>query len=247
MSRTALGDLDAFVLCGGEGTRLRPVVDDRPKPLADVAGRMFLDRLLEHLAAAGLRRFVLCTGYRRADVGTVRATLERWGEIVLSEEAQPLGTAGAIVNALAHRRSRDFFVFNGDSFVNVDLGAMRALHAERRATATIAVVPAARGEEGGAIRLGERGRVERFEEKARLGAGTFLNAGAYLMDERLLAGVEAGQPCSIERDVFPAHVGRGLHAFVHEGPLVDIGTPERYARAGRELSAAGLGAGCGNE
>ncbi len=229
------------MLCGGSGTRLRAVVSDRPKPLAAIAGRSFLERLLEHLAERGLRRFVLCTGYRAADIAAEQATFARFGEVVLSEEAEPLGTAGAIANARALIRSREFFVFNGDSFADVDLAAMHRLHVERGATTTLAVVPARRGEEGGALRLAEDGRILAFAEKAALSEDAYLNAGVYLMGARSLADVAKGHACSLEREIFPGQVGGRLFGFVHDGPLVDIGTPERYAGAAAALAAAGLG------
>ena len=229
------------MLCGGSGTRLRAVVSDRPKPLAAIDGRSFLERLLEHLASRGLRRFVLCTGYRAADIAAERASFARFGEVVLSEEAEPLGTAGAIANARGSIRSRDYFVFNGDSFADVDLAAMHRFHVARSAATTLAVVPARRGEEGGALRLAENGRIVAFAEKAALTEGAYLNAGVYLMSDRSLADVARGRACSLEREIFPGQVGGGLFGFVHDGPLVDIGTPERYAGAAAALAAAGLG------
>jgi NDP-sugar pyrophosphorylase family protein len=230
------------VLCGGSGTRLRAVVSDRPKPLAAIDGRSFLERLLEHLAERGLRRFVLCTGYRAHDIAAEQATFARFGKVILSEEAEPLGTAGAIANARALIRSPDFFVFNGDSFADVDLEAMHRFHVARAAITTLAVVPARRGEEGGALRLSEDGRIIAFAEKAALTEGAYLNAGVYLMCARSLADVASGRACSLEREIFPGQVGAGLHGFIPDGPLVDTGTPERYAGAAAALVAAGLGA-----
>jgi len=229
------------VLCGGSGTRLRPVVSDRPKPLASIDGRSFLDRLLEHLSARGLRRFVLCTGHRAADIAAERTALGRHGEVVLSEESEPLGTAGAIVNARDRIRGDAFFVFNGDSFADVDLAGMHRFHRERCATTTLAVVPARRGEEGGVLRLDGERRIVSFAEKAELVESAYLNAGVYLMTFGSLAGVVPGRACSLEREIFPAQIGAGLHGFVHDGALVDIGTPERYARAGIALREAGMG------
>jgi D-glycero-alpha-D-manno-heptose 1-phosphate guanylyltransferase len=217
------------------------VVSDRPKPLASIDGRSFLDRLLEHLSSRGLRRFILCTGHRAADIAAERAALGRYGEVVLSEESEPLGTAGAIANARSRILSPEFFVFNGDSFADVDLAAMHRFHLERSATMTLAVVPARRGEEGGVLRLDAAGRIVSFAEKAELADSAYLNAGVYLMTQDSLAGVATGHACSLEREIFPAQIGAGLHGFVHDGALVDIGTPERYARAGVALREAGMG------
>ena len=167
--------------------------------------------------------------------------LARHGEVVLSEESEPLGTAGALVNARVRIRSREFFVFNGDSFADVDLLAMHRFHLERSATTTLAVVPARRGEEGGVLRLDADRRIVSFAEKAELAESAYLNAGVYLMTPGSLAGAVPGRACSLEREIFPAQIGAGLHGFVHDGALVDIGTPERYARAGVALREAGMG------
>ena len=170
-------DLDAFVLCGGLGTRLRPAVGTLPKPIAPIAGRPFLDLLLGYGAAQGLRRFVLCAGYGAEEIAGLARGLGRHGEIVISAENRPLGTAGALRAGLAHGRSDTSVAMNGDSFAAVDLAALIAFHRERAARFTLAVVSAEQGEEGGAIRLDRDGAVRSFEEKRRLTSGDFLNAG----------------------------------------------------------------------
>lgn len=228
--------LDAFILCGGLGTRLRPVLGDRPKALAPVAGRPFLERLLERLAAEGLERFVLCTGWGSDAIDAALPGLARYGEVLTSREERPLGTGGALRNARGLIRSDPVFVLNGDSFSNVGLARMLQEHRAHGATVTIAVVRA-QGHEGGIVRLGEDGRIVSFAEKADPGQQSFCSAGLYLLSRALLFEASLSEEFSLEHDLFPRRVGRGAYGFVHDGSFLDIGTPERYRAAPRSLDA----------
>ena len=234
--------LDALILCGGLGTRLRPVLGDLPKALAPVEGRPFLERLLEHLAAEGLERFVLCTGWRSDAIDAALPDLARYGEVVTSREDKPLGTGGALRNARGLVRSDPLFVLNGDSLSNVGLAGMLREHRARGATVTIAVVPAD-GHEGGMVRLGEGGRILSFAEKVEPGQQSFCSAGLYLLSRSLLFEASLSDEFSLELDLFPRLVGRGVYGHVHDGSFLDIGTPERYDAAPRLLDAI-VEAGC---
>ncbi len=225
-----LADLDAYVLCGGQGTRLRGAVPGLPKALAPVGGRPFLDIVLEYWSGVGLRRFVLCVGYRASAIQERRAELEKYGEIVFSCETEPLGTGGAWAQAVRTcGRSRTCVGMNGDSLATVALADMLDWHREVGARATLAVVPGEAAPEGGAIEREASGRIASFHEKGSLAAGRFCNAGVYLVESEWLAA-EAGA-FSLEHDFFPKWIPEGLHAFVHRGSLLDIGTPERYDAA----------------
>jgi NDP-sugar pyrophosphorylase family protein len=228
--------LDALILCGGLGTRLRPALGDLPKALAPVGGRPFLERLLERLAAEGLERFILCTGWRSDAIDAVLPGLARYGEVVTSREEKPLGTGGALRNARALVRSDPVFVLNGDSFSNVGLVGMLREHRARGAAVTIAVVPA-HGHEGGIVRLGEGGRILSFAEKAEPGQRSFCSAGLYLLSRALLFEAALSDEFSLESDLFPRLVGRGAYGHVHDGSFLDIGTPRRYRAAPRLLDA----------
>lgn len=228
--------LDALILCGGLGTRLRPVLGDLPKALAPVEGRPFLERLLERLAAEGLERFVLCTGWRSDAIDAALPGLARYGEVVTSREERPLGTGGALRNARGLVRSDPLFVLNGDSFSNVGLAGMLREHRARGATVSIAVVPA-HGHEGGIVRLGEGGRILSFAERAEPGQQSFCSAGVYLLSRALLFEASLSEAFSLERDLFPRLVGRGAYGHVHPGSFLDIGTPGRYRAAPRFLDA----------
>lgn len=226
--------LDALILCGGLGTRLREVVTDRPKGLAEVRGRPFLDLLIDRLARQGLRRFVLCTGYRGEQIAA-RYARRTDAEFVVSLEEHPLGTAGAVRLALQHLRSDPFLVLNGDSFCEVDYEAFQGFHEGRGATLSIVVVPPGERDDVGTVALARDGAITSFREKAGRSERAAINGGIYLMCRSLVELLPAQTPLSLERDVFPQAVQRGgCYGFVAAGPVVDIGTPERY-RAAQDL------------
>ena len=226
-----LRDVTAVILAGGLGTRLRPVVADRPKVLAEVHGRPFLAFLLDQLAAAGIRDVVLCIGYRGEQV---RAAFgEAYGALRLrySQESRLLGTAGALRLALPLLHSDPVLVMNGDSFCEADLASFTRWHRRRGAAATLLLARVPDTGRYGRVELDAEGRVLRFEEKGSPGGPGWVNAGVYLLSRRLLSTIPAGRPVSLEREVFPAWIGRGLYGHRSTGRFLDIGTPEAYATA----------------
>lgn len=221
---TALTDIDVVILCGGLGTRLGSALAGLPKPLAPVGDRAFLEILIEQAAAHGLRRFILCVGHK-AEAIEERLRGENGREIVFSRELSPLGTAGALKLCEPLRRSRTSLVMNGDSFCDFDPGALLEAHARGGGPATIAVVPAAGRTDGGFIELSENGEVTRFTEKTE--AAHHINAGVYALDTEVWQEIPTGRPCSLEREIFPSLLGRGLRGWIAPAELFDIGTPER--------------------
>lgn len=228
---------DTMILCGGQGTRLRGVVADRPKGLAIVAGRAFLDILVEELERHDLRRFILCTGHGSADI-EAHFSDRSDAEFLISAESEPLGTAGGVRNALGLLRTDPFIILNGDSICVVDYGALVEYH--RRAGALITMVVAsdpARADAGNVV-LEPDGRLRSFREKARTstsGPG-FVNAGIYVAQRSVMARLEPGIAASLEHDVIPAVVREGrCYGFAVSSVLTDIGTPERYHAAQKAL------------
>ncbi|MCL4370464.1 MAG: nucleotidyltransferase family protein [Chloroflexi bacterium] len=228
---------DAIILVGGKGTRLQPVVKDRPKPMAEVLGRPFLEWLLMGLRSQGIRRVVLATGYR-AEVIQHHFTgpLPLGLELVFSQELVPLGTGGALRNTLGQLSTDRVLVLNGDSTCSFDLPTMMEAHLRAGALATLWLVPMEDCSRYGSVELDGEGRVSGFREKSSLPSSGLINAGIYLLEERLLQMIPPGQATSLERDVFPSLIGRGMSAVVGQGPFLDIGTPETYAMADRFLA-----------
>jgi NDP-sugar pyrophosphorylase family protein len=224
---------DAVVLCGGRGTRLQSVLDDRPKSMASVGDRPFLEWLLLKVAKEGVRRVILATGYRgeqiREHFGAGRFGLE----ITYSAEELPLGTGGALHRAAALSSTSPLLALNGDSYCRFDLARMMALHSARAAEATIWLAPVAARDRFGSVVVDGHGRVTAFGEKLQGGSG-LANAGVYLLQPRVVAVI--AEPSSLERDVLPGLVGQGLWAIPGTSPLVDIGTPESLLESERALA-----------
>ncbi len=228
----------ALVLAGGLGSRLRPVVGALPKVLAPVAGQPFLYHLLDYLHGQGLSDILLSTGYGAEQVMDYCQDGARWDvRVRYSREAEPLGTGGAIKHAEPLIASDPFLALNGDSLVRADLARLLGLHAERRARITMALVEVPDKGRFGSVVLAGDGAIAAFNEKGDRGVG-LINAGIYVIDRGALDAIPAGRSVSLEREVFPGFVGKGLYGAVVPGPFLDIGTPEDYALG--QTAIAGL-------
>lgn len=214
----------AFVLCGGLGTRLRSAIGDSQKTLAEAGGVPFVERVMAWAAGGGVRRFVLCAGYRASEVLGRYAGREG---VVVSTEPEPLGTAGALAFARGRAGPGPVLVLNGDSLCPLDLPAFLAYAAAKGGAASVAVVDPGDRVDGGFVAAAPDGRVVSFEERAP-GPGRFLNAGVYVLSAAALAALPEG-PSSLEKDALPRLVPEGVWAWRTDAPLWDIGTPERLA------------------
>jgi len=231
-SPSGLDNVTAAILAGGMGTRLRPVVADRPKVLAPVHGRPYVTHLLDQLAAAGTREVVLLTGYCADQI------LETLGEqytdmrLIHSPEATPLGTGGALRNALPKLTSAEVLMQNGDSWCDADLPDFFKFHRLNNADLSLVLVKADDSTRFGQVRVATDARVERFEEKIEGGSG-WINAGIYLIARSLIRGIPARISVSLERDLIPRWIAKGhnIYGYRHAGRFLDIGTPASYAAA----------------
>ena len=226
-----LANVTAAILVGGLGTRLRSVVADRPKVLAEIRERPFLAYLLDELAGAGVRTVVLCTGYLGEQVQALFGDSYGSLRLVYSRESSPLGTAGALRLALPLFKSDSVLVMNGDSFCQANLRAFWAWHCAQGADATLLLTRMPDTKRYGRVHVDEDGLVLRFDEKGHNGGPGWINAGIYLLNHRLLLTIPASGAVSLEREVFPAWIGRGLYGYRSEARFLDIGTPEAYAVA----------------
>src|SRR6266850_836914 len=232
MDPGAITSVDTIVLCGGLGTRLRSAAPDRPKGLAEIGGRPFLDILISHLLAQGLHRFILCTGYGSDQI------VSRYGprmdaEFVFSVEQRPLGTGGAITKALPSIRSDPFVVLNGDSLCAVNYRDLLAYHNSQGALLTIVGSAPDERSDVGAILADANGAVLDFSEKrGRVEASRYVNAGIYVMARSIIVDANLQAPFSLEQDLVPFVTGlRRCFVYAANGPVIDIGTPERFAAA----------------
>lgn len=224
------------VLCGGLGTRLRGIVADRPKVLAPVGGTPFLDHLLAHLRRQGYRDVILSTGYLGEQVAAFVEDGARWDlRVRCVREPAPLGTGGALRFAADEAGlAAPFLALNGDTFFSGDLSRLEAFHRERAAVASLALVRVEKAMRYGTVEVEEEsGAVAAFREKEAGREGpAWINAGAYVLGPALLAAISPGRNVSLERDVFPRWIGRGLFARPFPAAtFLDIGTPQDFARA----------------
>jgi D-glycero-alpha-D-manno-heptose 1-phosphate guanylyltransferase len=228
--------MQAILLAGGLGTRLRSVAPDRPKPMAPIDGRPFLAFLLDSLIDAGFASAVLAVGYRHEVIEQYFGDCYRNLPLYYSVEQEPLGTGGALRLALARTTAPEIFVINGDTYLELDYSAMRAAHQKARAELTVAVRQVPDAGRYGALDLAA-GRIRGFFEKGRAGPGA-INAGVYLLSRGLFDRYEPPPAFSFETDFLaPRVLALKPLAFPADKRFIDIGIPEDYARA-RELLPA---------
>lgn len=238
-----LDQITVAILAGGLGTRLSPVLPDAPKVLAPVAGRVFLDFLLESLIGQGARRVVLCLGSRaQAVLDYLARNAFPALEIKAVVEPRPLGTAGAIGHAFRELMSDPVMVMNGDTLVDADLKVFLAAHLQAGAPASVLCARVSDPRRYGRVEIDSAGRVVRFDEKSEAPAApAWVNAGVYLFDRPLLEEIAKTGAGSLERDVLAPLPAGSIHAHRADAGFLDIGTPESLREASELLHAAKLG------
>jgi len=237
--------MQALILAGGEGTRLRPLTTTVPKPVVPLVDRPFIAFMLEWLRGHGVEDIVISCGHMAAGVRNVLGDGSAFGvRLRYVEEPQPMGTGGALKYAESLLEDR-FFMLNGDVLTDLDLSAQLAHHERTGATATLALTPVDDPTNYGLVRTDDDGRVTEFVEKPSSDQIDTRNisAGAYILERAVLDMLEPEQPASIERDVFPQLVGSGLYGCVSEDYWLDIGTPERYLEATFDILEGTVGTG----
>lgn len=236
-----ISHIPTVILAGGLGTRLRPAFDSGPKSMAPVAGRPFLEYLLRQIAQSGFREVLLCVGYAGGQIEEWAGDGKKWGlRIRYSVESTPLGTAGAVKLAAKLLDSEEFLVFNGDSFLAVDLRDLVREQLRSRAWATIALAKVRDSARYGTVVLNPDGDIEAFLEKSTAtpadSCGWYLvNGGVYVFNKLVLSLVPETAAVSLEREVFPQLLFRGVKGFVSDGYFIDIGLPGDFQRAQTEL------------
>ncbi len=219
-----------MILAGGEGTRLRPLTSNVPKPIVRLVDRPFISFMLEWLRGHGVEEVILSCGFMAERVRGVLGDGHGLGiRLRYVEEPEPRGTAGAVKLAEPMLEER-FLMLNGDVLTDIDLGAQLAQHEATGARATLALVPVADPSAYGLVVLGEAGRVTDFVEKPSSGRlpSNLISAGAYVLEREVLELVAPDRKVSIEGEIWPLLVGEGLYGFPSESYWMDIGTPDRY-------------------
>jgi mannose-1-phosphate guanylyltransferase len=225
--------VQAVILVGGEGTRLRPLTSRVPKPVVQLVDRPFIAYMLEWLRGHGVRDVIMSCGFL---AGAVREVLGDGSQFELQlrfvEEPEPRGTAGALKLAQDMLDER-FLMLNGDVLTDIDLTAQIAQHERTGARATLALVSVPDPTAYGMVLLDEGRAVTEFVEKpsSEQPPSNLISAGAYVLQRDILELVAPERNVSIEREVWPRLIGDGLYGFPSDSYWLDIGTPERYLQA----------------
>ena len=223
-----LEDIDVVILCGGKGERLRSVVSDRPKVLAPIGKKVFLDLIIENLLAIRFNRIILSVGHLREQILDY---YKNHKNILFSEEKSPLGTGGAIKNARALILSDHFFVLNGDSFLDADFSGLHNMHASQNSLLSMILTEMENVFDYGGVELDKEGKILNFSEKQSKKGNGLVNAGIYCMSKDIFNHMPEGNEFSLEYDLFPKISRMPCYGFVAKEKFIDIGTPERYKRA----------------
>jgi len=226
--------MKAVILAGGLGKRLRKVVADKPKSMAPVLGKPFLQYQLEQLRKYSIIEIVLCLGYLASQIKNYFKDGAEFGvNIKYAVEKKPLGTAGALRNAGAHLEDEAFLVLNGDSYLEVDFLKFIQFHREKKGKGTIVLTPVSCAQDYGLVKINEHNRITDFFEKSKNAASSgIINAGIYLLQSEILNYIPGGRQVSLEREIFPHLLQKkvALFGYLTSGYFIDIGTPQRYAQ-----------------
>jgi len=233
---------EIIILAGGLGTRLREVIGENQKVIANVDGVPFLLLLLQYAYKQGFRRAILALGYHADHVIQIIqcSNLPKDLEIIFSVESKRLGTAGAIRLAVQYTQSQAVFVQNGDSFCDIDYQNMLHHHHAKGADVTVAVSQANDRNDVGMIQLNQSSHIVSFDEKENFNHGLYESSGIYIMSQNAINLIPFNEQCSIEEDFFAKKVFKNFIGYVSMSKAFDIGTKERFNQAQTTLSHVNL-------
>lgn len=226
--------MEAIILAGGFGTRLKSVVNDVPKPMAPIGQIPFLSYLLDYLSHYGVLRVILSTGYMHEVIERYYGNYYQGIELIYSFEHEPLGTGGAIKAAIGKAQSNKIFILNGDTFFQVNLQELYEYHVAKEADLTVALKKMNNFDRYGTVEV-DQGRVAVFHEKRPNDAG-MINGGVYLINKQVFSSLNLPDKFSFETDVLQVFMSKlRFYGYVSDKYFIDIGIPEDYMRAQVEL------------
>lgn len=229
--------MKALILAAGFGVRLREMIHGRPKPMAPINGKPFLEYLLLNLKKKRIKDIVIAVGYLSDYIVDYFGNGEKWGiKISYSIDSRPLGTAGTIKYAQKHFSS-DFLVLNGDTYIDIDLDEFINFHKKNKADVTIAVTKSFHGR-GGLIVVDKNQKISKFKEIVGREEGKgFNNAGLYIFNPKVLDLLKKGKRASLEKDLLPLLIKKKYKLFAYPiSKYLDIGSPDNYQKATKILS-----------
>ena len=232
-----IGSIDALILCGGKGTRLKSISKDLPKSLVKINNNPFLLILLNYIFGFGFKRIILCAGYRSEYIEKFIQNFKNDNiKLLLSLEERALGTAGAIKNAENLISTDNFLVINGDTLFKLDYNEFVKFFYDKNAVLSIALLKSFLSKDFGSVDINGSGKIISFKEKIKdSGINNYLiNSGVYLMNKKLLKFIPVNSNVSLELDTFPLIIGKlndDVYGYISEAEFIDIGNPKNYYKA----------------
>lgn len=235
--------MEAIILAGGLGTRLRDTVPDLPKPMAPINGKPFLEHQMDYWIQQGMTRFIVSVGFLREKIMAHFQHQYHGFEIVYAEEVEPLGTGGGLLLAYQKLKGdQPFVVMNGDTFFEVNLSSLNTFHQHNNLIMTMALFKVTENDRYMGVQISTDGVIQKF--KAEQGASQFANGGVYLMNRDALENVpwQVGAKLSLEEDLFQflLQSGKNMGGMLCNGRFIDIGVPFDYHRAATVLAEEGV-------
>ena len=232
-------DIDIFILCGGFGKRLKSLTTTVPKPMLKVGGAPFLNAIIRYFASFGFRRFILGVGYKAGAIKKYyRSNPVKGLKILFSSERAPLNTGGALKNAKKLIKSNPFIVLNGDSYCEFNPIGLLDFHKKKKTLISILLRIVYDGKDYGEIKIDKSYRIKSFNEKNHRAGKCLINAGVYVFNKKIFGMMPQAARFSLERDLFPKMLNRGIFGYKKCGFFVDIGTPKRYKQADKYFTKA---------
>lgn len=226
---------ECIILAGGLGTRLQSVVSDVPKCMAEVAGKPFLSHLFDYAKKQQFDHLTLSLGYKSEVVLQWLDSKSYPFRISYVVEDSPLGTGGAIKLAFDKVETDKAFIFNGDTFFDVDTTLLAEFHKEKNAMISLALKPMTDFDRYGSVDLDEKERIIRFNEKQHCANG-LINGGVYVINKNLFSTLSLPEKFSFEKDVMETHINDiPFYGCVQDGYFIDIGIPSDFAKANQDF------------
>jgi len=228
--------MQAIILAGGLGTRLKDIIKDCPKPMADINGKPFLEYVLTFLEKQGIDRTIFSVGYKS------RVIKDYFGEnfnnmkLIYSVEHQLLGTGGAIKRGLDFVKDGDVFVVNGDTFFDIDLKKFYQFHKEKKADLTIALKIIDHSDRYGIMKIDKNFQIKNFTEKKCKNKKALINGGIYVLNKDFFLSFNLPEKFSFEKDFLEKYYNKcRFYGVPFDAYFIDIGVPDDYKRARKEL------------
>jgi D-glycero-alpha-D-manno-heptose 1-phosphate guanylyltransferase len=222
---------EAIILAGGFGTRLQKVVNDVPKPMALVNGRPFLEYLIDYLIQFKIKRIILSTGYKHETISFHFGKTFKNIKIDYSHESKPLGTGGAILQAINQAKSENVLILNGDSIFRFDIDGFAQFHKQHN-NFSVALRKISDTSRYGKVELTENSRISQFCEKSKDKGPGYINSGVYIFNSEIFKKLGLPTVFSIEKDFFQSYCSLlEIYGYVSDGYFIDIGIPKDYEKA----------------